>query len=274
MHLIYTIAVLALLSCTDIYHAYADTITLRNQQTVTGKIFSAGTDEIHCLLIINDVPITAAIKTADIAFVEYDNGTTLQFTAHEHEIHTANEQQAVPSSIQAPPFEYTDTARWKNVGLKCLLALVISLALFAFFEYTGTALRKIRRNRQHNQRHSNRRIHARRIARMPFTYSTTARKNTAAETVNISLGGLLFLSAETHTSLGHISIQLLPEEGKKILLEAMIIRCEYNHSLQLYAIGVCFVGLTDETRNSLANLLTQLENKLPESCTQKAHTFR
>lgn len=274
MHLIYIIAVAVLFACTYIYHVYADTITLRNQQTLTGKILSAGTDEIHCLLIINDVPITAAIKTADIVFVEYDNGTTLQFTEHEQEIRTANEQRTVHSSIQSPPSRYTDIKRWKNIGIKCLFALVISLVLFSLFDYIGTALRTIRRKRRQNQRNSNRRAHVRQITHMPFIYSTSAQKNAAAETVNISRGGLLFLSAETHTTLGHISIQLLPENGEKILLEAMIIRCEYNPSLKLYAVGVCFVGLTDETRNRLAGLLTKLENKLPEPCGQKAHLFR
>jgi len=80
----------------------------------------------------------------------------------------------------------------------------------------------------------------------------------SATTVNISLGGLLFLSREKIAIDTEISVSL-PFKDKVFKIAGTVVRCEKQTNAKLYEIGIAFTRVSDAFKVKLVEQLHLIE---------------
>ncbi|MFC1808718.1 PilZ domain-containing protein [Candidatus Omnitrophota bacterium] len=88
--------------------------------------------------------------------------------------------------------------------------------------------------------------------------SASARKKQKAETVNLSLGGLLFLS-RSKIALGTAINVSLPFKDKTFHVHGKVVRCDKDGSSKLYYVGIEFLKVSDAFKVKLIEQLHLIE---------------
>lgn len=251
--------------------SFADEIILQNGQKLVGVLTAQHDDTISFEIYYDSVTISSVIKKADILEL------------------VISESDAIDESVL---FEITQKAkgrmlykgRWlPNKHVSTLMArekkmdmvkkfVLFSIKFFIFFlicfslimgvDFFNYELRKFRLKRISKLESADHRLHKRIFQEFSFKYNLPNGKSKKARTLNMSLGGLCFLSNVEFQMSDKLKVELeVGNDKKNLSLEGLVVRKEKDPKSQKYNIGLSFVGLSHKTRQSIAQIISDAQHK-------------
>jgi len=249
----------------------ADEIILQNGQKLMGVLTAQHKDTISFDIHYDNVTIPSVIKKTDIREISMSESGVI-----DESVLFEIAQKAKGRTLYKGrwlPKKHVDMlmAREKKIDMAKNIAL-FSIKFFIFFmicfsivmgvDFFNYELRKFRLKRIASKETADHRLHKRILLKFPFVYILSDEKTKKAKTLNMSLGGLCFLSDEEFQMSDKLKVELEVGDGKKKLsVEGLVVRKEKDPKSQKNNIGLSFVGLSHKTRQSIAQIISDARRK-------------
>ena len=249
----------------------ADEIILTNGQKLVGVLSSQDDDTISFEIHYDSVTIPSVIKKTDIREISISESDSMDESAL-FKI-TQNAKGRVLYKGRWLPKEHVKllVSREKKMDTAKRLAL-FSIKFFIFFmicfsiimgiDFFNYEFRKFRLKRIVNKETADHRLHKRIFLEFPFKYILPDGKTMKATTLNMSLGGLCFLSDTEFQMSDKLKVELdMGDKKEKLSIEGLVVRKEKDFKSQKYNIGLSFIGLSHKTRQMIAQIISDAQHK-------------
>ncbi len=251
---------------------YADEITLKNGETLTGRLLDQQEDIISFEVHFDSVVFPAIIKKEDVTHVEMDNEDMMdeaalfvlqQKTKGLELFHGRWLPKKHVELIKARQRNINTAQKVALFSIQFFIFLVIAFALVMGVDLLHYQWRKFKLNRIVHQEKADHRLHRRMAMCYPVKVESEKFPLFEAKTTNISLGGLLF-ATEKDLQLGdQIAVEVILSDSS-IEVDGLIVRKEKDIKSDMHNLGVSFLGLNQAKRQQIARLIANSENRVDE----------
>ena len=250
-------------------NVYADEITLKNGEKLTGRLLDQQDDIISFEVHLDSVMFPAIIKKDDVTHVDIDNEDMMdegalfvlqQKTKGLELFHGRWLPKKHVELIKARQRNINTAQKVALFSIQFFVFLVVAFAIVMGVDLLHYQWRKFKLNRIVRQEKADHRLHRRMVMSYPVKVKSEKFPLFEATTSNISLGGLLF-STDKDLQLGdQIEVEvILPD--RSIEVDGLIVRKEKDVKSDLHNLGVSFVGLDQSKRQEIARLIACSEKK-------------
>ncbi|MDX9703125.1 MAG: PilZ domain-containing protein [Candidatus Auribacterota bacterium] len=252
---------------------YADVITLKNGETLTGKLLDQQSDIISFEVHMNSVIFPAIIKKDDVTKIELDNEDMVDEAAlfvlkqktKGLELHNGRWLPKKHVALLKARQKNMYTAQRVAVfSIQFFIFLVIGFALVMGVDLLHYQWRKYKLNRIIHREKADHRLHR----RIPIQHAIKVRSEKFpeldAQTSNISLGGLLFSTDKDFQLADHISVEIKLAD-RSIEVDGLIVRKEKDIKTELNNLGVSFIGLSQAKRQEIAYIIAHPSKPVSDS---------
>lgn len=251
--------------------SFADEIILKNGQRLVGVLTAQNDDAISFDIYYDSVVVSSVIKKADIRELNMSESNVMDESLLFEITQKAKGKMLYKGRWLPSKHVSMLMAREKKMDVAKKLVL-FSIKFFIFFlicfslimgvDFFNYELRKFRLKRIVNRESADYRLHKRIFQEFPFRYILSNGKTKKARTLNMSLGGLCFLSDVDFQMSDKLKIELeVSTDKKKLSLEGLVVRKEKDPKSQKYNIGLSFVGLSHKKRQLIAQIISETQHK-------------
>ncbi len=251
--------------------SFADEIILKNGQRLVGVLTAQHDDTISFEIYYESVAISSVIKKSDIQELIMSESDVIDESVLFEITQKAKGRMLYKGRWLPNKHVSMLIAREKKMDIVKKLVL-FSIKFFIFFlicfslimgiDFFNYELRKFRLKRISNLESADHRLHKRIFQEFRFKYVLPNGKTKKAKTLNMSLGGLCFLSNVEFQISDKLKVELeVGGDKKNLFLEGLVVRKEKDPKSQKHNIGLSFVGLSHKTRQLVAQIISEARHK-------------